>query len=181
MGADERRRQINQNDKMAYGENLPMTEYRFRHSRGYNYYTRINGVVKHVTKENIIATQLVDAGLQNISMKQGTFVASFVLATIEANATEETTMFDNSWVMYNRIEIFARKEPKPVLWRCLNPRCHGYEWKSSPRHTMGCPKCRKDKIERVDATANGRLRNEAPVSPVAEEKEVDSPRQQSFL
>ena len=136
-----------------------MIEYRFRHSRGYNYYIRQFdssednvGHVASISRKVLVGDLLSYFDREGVSQKEIAFYAAFIVATIEANATEETTMFDNAWDVEYGTEFFARREPKPILWRCLNPRCRGYEWKSSPRHTMGCPKCRKDKIEKVTKT-----------------------------
>jgi len=125
-----------------------MIEYRFRHSRGYNFYTRSLHTTKAVTERIVVG--ILQATQDTRSWKLRVFRASFILEMIKAVSTEETTIFDNEWPVGNNIWIFARKEPRPVLWRCLNPKCNNYKWKSSPRHTMGCPKCRKDDIELVN-------------------------------
>jgi hypothetical protein len=161
-----------------------MTEYRFRHSRGYNYYIRRGNETKSVTRRFLLNHVLPfeeENPTTKLYWKRIQFFVNFKLSLIEAFATEETTVFDNCHVDKYGVEIFARKEPKPVLWRCLNPRCHGYRWKSSPRHTMGCPKCRKDKIELVKGSSGIATNNGKTGSAVVEKTEADHPRQQSFL
>ena len=163
-----------------------MTEYRFRHSRGYNFYVRYGGKTISVA-ENFLRNHILPFEEENpttrIHWKRFRFFADFKIQMLRACATEETTMFDNFHVDSMGAEIFARKEPKPVLWRCLNPKCKGYEWKSSPRHTMGCPKCKKDNIELVKNGIHNKPTNRTVGRAISttKQRESDNSCQQSLF